>query len=101
MAPSSPELAGIEPARFCEHFDALTRVARPSRHEEPVIDHVRAWAEVRDYELEQDEGRNLVIRVPASAGREAAPMLILQGHLDMVCERDPDSPNDPAEGRDD
>jgi dipeptidase D len=39
------------------------------------------------------------VRVPAGAGRETAPVLVLQGHLDMVCERLPDSPNDPAEGR--
>ena len=50
-------------------------------------------------ELSQDAGRNLVIRVPATAGREAAPTLVLQGHLDMVCERNPESANDPAEGR--
>src|SRR5262249_35162349 len=43
--------------------------------------------------------RNLVMQVPATAGREAAATVILQGHLDMVCERQPDSPNDPAEGR--
>ncbi|HET6683390.1 MAG TPA: beta-Ala-His dipeptidase, partial [Gaiella sp.] len=47
----------------------------------------------------QDEGRNLVIHVPATPGREGAPTVTLQGHLDMVCERDPASPNDPAEGR--
>ena len=40
-----------------------------------------------------------MIRVPATPGRESAPTLVLQGHLDMVCERRPDSPNDPAEGR--
>ena len=51
------------------------------------------------FELVQDAGRNLVIRVPATAGRESAPTVVLQGHLDMVCERDPSSPNDPAEGR--
>ena len=39
------------------------------------------------------------MRVPATAGRESAPTVVLQGHLDMVCERRPDSPNDPAEGR--
>src|SRR4029078_679123 len=41
----------------------------------------------------------VVIRVPATPGREAAPLVTLQGPLDMVCERDPSSPNDPAEGR--
>ena len=51
------------------------------------------------FELEQDAGRNLVVRVPATPGRENAPTVVLQGHLDIVCERDPSSPNDPAEGR--
>jgi dipeptidase D len=40
-----------------------------------------------------------VVRVPATSGREVAPTLVLQGHLDMVCERLPDSPNDAAEDR--
>jgi dipeptidase D len=92
-------LAGLEPASFWAHFEALTRIPRPSRHEEPVIEHVRAWAAEHDFELHQDAGRNLVIRVPATAGREDAPVVSLQGHLDMVCEREPSSPNDPAEGR--
>ncbi len=84
---------------FWERFETLTRIPRPSRHEEPVIEHVRDWAKSRGFELEQDAGRNLVVRVPATPGRESAPTLVLQGHLDMVCERDPASPNDPAEGR--
>jgi dipeptidase D len=99
MATQTQALAGLEPGSFWEHFEALTTVARPSRHEEPVIEHVRGWASSRGYELRQDSGRNLVVRVPATPGRESAPTLILQGHLDMVCERDPASPNDPAEGR--
>jgi dipeptidase D len=92
-------LSVLEPRACWRHFEALTRIARPSRQEEPVIEHVRAWAAGNDLELRQDRARNLVVRVPPSAGRESAPVLVLQGHLDMVCERDPDSPNDPAEGR--
>jgi dipeptidase D len=92
-------LDGLEPRGLWTHFEALTRIARPSRHEEPVIEHVRAWAAASGFELRQDAARNLVVRVPASAGRDPAPVLVLQGHLDMVCERRPDSPYDPAEGR--
>jgi dipeptidase D len=99
VATESSALAGLEPEAFWRHFEALTKIPRPSRHEEPVIEHVRAWASDHGYELQQDSGRNLVIRVAATPGRESAPTLILQGHLDMVCERDPASPNDPAEGR--
>ena len=64
-----------------------------------MIEHVRRWAAGNGFELRQDAARNLVVRVPASAGRESASTVVLQGHLDMVCERRPDSPNDPAEGR--
>ena len=99
MATGVSVLAGIEPRAFWQHFETLTTIARPSRHEEPVIEHVRAWADEHGFEVQQDVGRNLVVRVPATPGRESAPTLILQGHLDMVCERDPASPNDPAEGR--
>ena len=92
-------LVDLEPRAFWQRFEALTRIARPSRHEEAVIEWVRAWAAERGLELQQDAGRNLIIRVPATPGREGAPPLILQGHLDMVCEREPASSNDPAEGR--
>ena len=92
-------LSGLEPRSFWGHFETLTQIARPSRAEEPAIEHVRAWADRHGFELQQDAGRNLVVRVPATAGREDAPTVVLQGHLDIVCERDPSSPNDPAEGR--
>jgi dipeptidase D len=99
MAKQTSSLAGLEPPAFWLHFETLTTIARPSRQEEPVIEHVRTWAAGHGFDLSQDTGRNLVVRVPASPGRESAPTLVLQGHLDMVCERDPASPNDPAEGR--
>jgi dipeptidase D len=99
MASQLTATAGLEPSSFWRHFEALTKIARPSREEEPVIEHVRAWADAHGYELKQDAGRNLVIRVPGTPGRESALTLVLQGHLDMVCERDPSSPNNPAEGR--
>ena len=99
MATETSVLAELEPRSFWEHFETLTKIPRPSRHEEPVIEHVRAWAEQHGFELQQDAGRNLVIRVPATPGRESAPARDAQGHLDMVCERDPSSQNDAAEGR--
>ena len=99
MATQASVVTDLEPGAFWAHFEALTRIPRPSRQEEPMIEHVRAWAAQHGLEVKQDSGRNLVIPVPATPGRESAPTLVLQGHLDMVCERDPASPNDPAEGR--
>jgi dipeptidase D len=92
-------MRGLEPEACWRHFEALTKIPRPSLHEEPVIEHVRTWAAGNGFELRQDAARNLVVRVPATAGRESAQTVILQGHLDMVCERQPDSPYDPVEGR--
>jgi len=92
-------LAGLEPAPFWRHFEALTRIPRASHEEEQAVAHVVAWAAERGFATARDTTGNLVVRVPASAGREAAAGVILQGHLDMVCERDPGSPNDPRAGR--
>jgi dipeptidase D len=99
MATQTSVVAALEPRSFWGHFETLTKIPRPSRHEEPVIEHVREWAGRHGFELQQDAGRNVVIRVPATPGRESAPVVTLQGHLDMVCERDPSSRNDPGEGR--
>jgi dipeptidase D len=60
---------------------------------------VIAWARERGYGTRRDAAGNLVVQVPATPGRERAPTVILQGHLDIVCERDPDSPFDPRAGR--
>ena len=99
MATETSVLTGLEPSAFWTHFETLSAIPRPSRHEEQVIEHVRTWGFARGYEVRQDAARNLVLDVPATPGRESAPTVVLQGHLDMVCEREPDSPNDPAEGR--
>jgi dipeptidase D len=96
---SSAVLTGVEPRELWQHFEALTKIARPSRHEELAIEHVRAWAAGNGFDVREDAAGNLVVPVPGSEGRESSPVVILQGHLDMVCERLPDSPNDPAEGR--
>ena len=87
IADVSAALRGLEPQACWRHFEALTRIPRPSLHEEPVIEHVRTWAAANGFDLRQDAARNVVVRVPASAGRESASTVILQGHLDMVCER--------------
>jgi dipeptidase D len=90
---------GVEPAAFWRHFEEITRIPRPSHGEGPIIERVLGWAVEQGYEARTDAARNVVIALPPTPGRETAPVLVLQGHLDMVCEREPDSPNDPTEGR--
>jgi dipeptidase D len=92
-------LAGLEPELLWERFSELTRIARPSKAEGPARDYVLAWAAVRSLGARTDAEGNVVVRIPASVGRESAPVVVLQAHLDIVCERDSDSPFDPREGR--
>jgi dipeptidase D len=95
----SDTLGKLEPPLLWERFSELTRIARPSKAEGPAREHVLAWAAARSLAAETDAGGNVVVRVSASAGRESAPVVVLQAHLDIVCERDHDSPFDPREGR--
>jgi dipeptidase D len=95
----SGTLAELEPRGIWTHFLALTRIPRPPKEEDEVRAHVLAWASELGLEADVDGEGNAVVRVPASEGREDAPTVVLQSHLDMVCERDPGSPNDPREGR--
>ncbi len=86
---SSP-LEGLEPRHIWQHFDGIRKVPRPSKHEEKVVEHVLAWAKDRGFEVLRDQVGNLVIKVPATPGHENAPTVVLQGHLDMVCEKNTD-----------
>ncbi len=80
-------LEALEPRPIWQHFDAIRRVPRPSRHEERIAEYVRSWAAEHGFGVRADARGNMVIAVPASAGREQAPTVVLQGHLDMVCEK--------------
>lgn len=95
----SDVLDGLEPELLWARFGELTRIARPPREEGAARDHVLQWAGARGLDSVTDDRGNVVIRVPGSAGCDGAPTVVLQAHLDMVCERAPDSPYDPRAGR--
>src|SRR5208337_4532918 len=82
-----PALANLQPAPIWEHFDKLAAIPRASTKEAAARDYIRTLATKLGLESVQDNAGNLVIRKPARPGREAAPMALLQGHLDMVCEK--------------
>ena len=83
---SSP-LESLEPALVWQNFDIIRKTPRPSKHEEKIVAEVKKWAADRGFEVLQDEAGSLVIKVPATKDHEKAPTVILQGHLDMVCEK--------------
>lgn len=76
----------LNPAIVWRHFDTLCRIPRPSRHEAALREHLQQWAMSRGLSTEVDGIGNLLIRKPGQHGGEHAPPLVLQGHLDMVCQ---------------
>jgi dipeptidase D len=92
-------LGELEPPLVWERFSELTRIPRPPKEEEKVRELALEWAAEQDFPSDVDAAGNVVVRVPPCAGRERAPIVVLQAHLDMVCERDPGSPYDAREGR--
>lgn len=75
-------------------FEQLSAIPRGTKRESELRGWLRAWADQRQLTWSVDEAGNLVIRVPATPGFENAPVIVLQGHMDMVCEKTPDSPHD-------
>ena len=90
MAMESP-LATLEPRGVWGQFDALRKIPRPSKQEARARAHVRALFERRGWEIREDATGNTVVRVPATKGHELAPVTIIQGHLDMVTEKNSDT----------
>ena len=77
----------LKPARVFEQFAEINKIPRPSKHEEKMIDYLKDFAEKRNLEHEVDETGNIIIRKPATKGHENAPMVSLQSHMDMVCDK--------------
>lgn len=85
---------GLKPQKLWEHFEALTRIPRGSKNEAQVLEFLRTFASQRELEFREDEAGNIVILRPGSGGGEKAPAVVLQGHVDMVCEKNRDSDHD-------
>lgn len=75
-------------------FHALNQIPRGSYNEEAVSNFLKKFAEDRQLEVIQDEAKNIIIHKPATPGFENSPWVTLQGHMDMVCEKLPDSDHD-------
>jgi dipeptidase D len=79
-------LEDLEPRLLWQHFRTFCDTPRPSWHEEALTQKIEAWADARGFAHERDAANNLRVVKPASPGREDAPTVVLQGHLDMVAE---------------
>lgn len=87
-------LPPLQPSAVWRHFDRLCATPRASGAEGAIREAIRAWAAGLGIEQQVDTAGNLLLRKPASRGREHLPGVILQGHLDMVCQKNGASAHD-------
>jgi dipeptidase D len=87
-------VADFEPSALWQHFDKILTIPRGSKEEEEMRRYVIGVAESSGLSYQVDDTGNLVVRKPATAGKESAPAIILQSHLDMVNEKNSDVEHD-------
>ena len=85
------EIKNLTPECVWKHFDALTKVPRPSGHLERVQQFLLDFAAQAGVEAFKDKGNNIVMRKPATPGMETRKTVVLQAHMDMVPQKAPDS----------
>lgn len=83
-------LSNIEPQIIWKNFAALNTIPRPSKKEEKVIEFIKSFGENLGLETKVDKVGNVIIKKPASAGMEDRKPIVLQSHLDMVCQKNND-----------
>ena len=94
-------LAGLEPAAVFGYFEEICAIPHGSRNTRMISDYLVNFAKANNLRYIQDEADNVIIFGDATPGYENHPAVILQGHMDMVCEKDADCPIDmAAEGLD-
>ena len=81
------KITGYQPERLFHFFEDISAIPRGSSNEKAVSDYLVAFAKERGLWYHQDALHNVIIKKPASAGAENKPAVMLQGHLDMVCEK--------------
>ncbi|MDY3979805.1 MAG: aminoacyl-histidine dipeptidase [Tidjanibacter sp.] len=87
-------ITSLKPASVWQIFDAITRVPRPSKHEEKIRDFLVGFARSHALECRVDEAGNVLILKSATPGMENRETVVLQSHIDMVCEKNSDVAHD-------
>ncbi|UCF19955.1 MAG: aminoacyl-histidine dipeptidase [Gemmatimonadota bacterium] len=90
----SDAVAGLRPEAVWRYFSEISAIPRCSKAEDRIAKYVMDKAKELGLEAKQDRQMNIVVKKPASSGQEGAPMVCLQGHLDMVCEKNKDVDHD-------
>lgn len=84
------EIKDLKPVLLWQFFDRITQIPRPSKKEGKIVSFLLDFAEQQGLEAKKDSAGNVLIRKPASKGKENLRTVILQSHVDMVCEKNAD-----------
>ena len=84
----------LKPASVFHYFDEICQVPRPSKKEEKIIEYLKAFGKKHNLETKFDEVGNVLIKKPATKGKEHLQTVVLQSHVDMVCEKNSDVQHD-------
>lgn len=87
-------LENCEPKRVFYYFEEICKIPHGSGNTKEISDYLVTFAKEHGFDYVQDDVNNVVIYKPATPGYENAPTVILQGHMDMVCEKRPDVDHD-------
>lgn len=87
-------LKDLNPSLVFKYFEEISQIPRGSGNEKQISDFLLNFAKELNLEVIQDDSLNILIRKPASKGYENCPGVILQGHMDMVCEKNKDVEHD-------
>jgi len=88
------QIAQLKPTKLWYYFNEVLQIPRPSKKEDKIIDYLLAFGKEHNLETIQDEIRNVLIRKPATKGYEGLKSVVLQSHIDMVCEKNSDVDHD-------
>ncbi|MBR0276127.1 MAG: aminoacyl-histidine dipeptidase [Prevotella sp.] len=77
----------LKPATVFDQFAKINSIPRPSKREEKMIEYLKTWGESHHLDTRVDETGNVIIRKPATPGYENHKTVILQSHMDMVCDK--------------
>ncbi len=87
-------VAGLKPEKLWYHFAKISEIPRGSGNETEVLEYIKNFAKEKGLEFQQDSIGNVVIRKEATPGYEDYPGVVLQGHVDMVCEKNKETDHD-------
>jgi dipeptidase D len=84
------EIKKLQPELVWRYFSEILEIPRPSKKEEKIIAYLKQFAETNNLDFKQDKAGNILIKKPATAGKQRVKSVVFQSHVDMVCEKNSD-----------